>query len=451
MRPKEKRPTHAQPLFGGARLDLMLKMNHPLVRLASAIDWDGLVEAFGPLYSERQGRPGIPIRTMAGLVMLQHAYGLSDEQVVEEWPDQVYWQFFCGEEFFQHELPVDYSQLSRWRKRIGQEGVERLLKASIDAGLRTKAVTPKQMQVVVVDTTVQPKAIEHPTDARLYRKVLHALLRVAAKTGTKLRQSHRDLAQLAFLKHGRHMKAKQFNRAATQRKKLKIYAGRVQRDLERKLTDEAFEEHKSTMILAELVLTQEKHTKGKVYSMHAPEAECIAKGKAHKPYEFGVKTSLATTAYGGFVLGAMSCPGNPYDGHTLEGQLEQVERLTGMMPKRCHVDRGYKGHGIDSARCRVLISGSRRGISKALKKEMKRRSAIEPEIGHQKYDGKLGRNWLKGSQGDALNAMLCGMGHNLRKILAHLRRLYVLIWAWLLVAFRPSNRSTAPAPSVQAV
>ncbi len=236
MRPKEKRLTHAQPLFGGARLDFMLKPGHPLVRLAAAIDWDGLVEAFGPLYAEKQGRPGIPIRTMAGLVMLQHALGLSDEAVVEQWPDQVYWQFFCGEEFFQHELPVDYSQLSRWRKRIGREGVERLLKASIDAGLRTKTVSPKQMQVVV-DTTVQPKAIEHPTDARLYRKVLHALLWVGRKTGTKLRQSHSDLAKIAFLKHGRHMKAKQFNRAAKEHKKLKIYAGRVQRDLERKLSD----------------------------------------------------------------------------------------------------------------------------------------------------------------------------------------------------------------------
>ncbi len=155
------------------------------------------------------------------------------------------------------------------------------------------------------------------------------------------------------------------------------------------------------------------------------------------PYEFGVKTSLATTAHGGFVLGAMACPGNPYDGHTLEEQLEQVERLTGRMPKRCHVDRGYKGHGVDPETCRVLIAGSRKGLSKALRKEMKRRSSIEPEIGHQKSDGKLGRNWLKGMQGDAINAVLCGMGHNLRKTLAHLRRLFVLVWAQLLVAFNP--------------
>ena len=443
MRPKEKVKTHEQALFGDRRLDLMLRMEHELVRLADAIDWASLAESFGALYSEKTGRPGIPIRTMAGLVMLQHTFGLSDEQVVEEWPERPYWQYFCGEEFFQHELPVDFSQISRWRKRIGKEGVERILKLTIEAGLRTRTITPKQMQVVVVDTTVQPKAVEHPTDARLFRKVLHHLLRVADETGTKLRQSHRELAKSAFLMHGRYMKAKQFRRAARERKSLKTYAGRVQRDLERKMSDEAWEQHKGTMMLADLVLSQERHTKGKVYSMHAPEVECIAKGKAHKPYEFGVKTSLATTAWGGFALGAMSLPGNPYDGHTLEEQLEQVERLTGLMPKRCHVDRGYKGHGVDPESCRVIIAGSRKGITKAIKKEMKRRSAIEPEIGHQKADGKLGRNWLKGVLGDAQNAVLCAAGHNLRKILAHLRRLFALIWAWLQTAFRSLPRSLA--------
>jgi IS5 family transposase len=243
-----------------------------------------------------------------------------------------------------------------------------------------------------------------------------------------------------------YMKAKQFRRAARERKNLKTCVGRAQRDLERKMNDEAWEQHKGTMILADLVLTQEKKTKGKVYSMHAPEVECIAKGKAHRPYEFGVKTSLATTAWGGFALGAMSIPGNPFDGHTLEEQLEQVERITGLMPRRCHVDRGYKGHGVDPESCRVIIAGSRKGISKAIKKEMKRRSGIEPEIGHQKSDGKLGRNWLKGVLGDAQNAILCAAGHNMRKILAHLGRLFVLIWAWLLVALRPLPLSLASDP-----
>jgi len=444
MRPKEKQKTHEQALFGANRLDLMLNMEHELVKLSETMNWASLVEAFGPLYSEKMGRPGIPIRTMAGLVLLQHTFALSDEQVVKEWPERPYWQFFCGEEFFRHDLPVDFSQVSRWRKRIGKDGVERILKLTIEAGIRTKTVTQSQMQVVVVDTTVMPKAVEHPTDARLFRKVLHHLLRVADETGTKLRQSHRDLAKSAFLMHGRYMKAKQFRRAAKARKNLKTYAGRVQRDLERKLSDEAYAQHKRTMILAELVLTQEKKTKGKVYSMHAPEVECIAKGKAHKPYEFGIKTSLATTAWGGFVVGAMSLPGTPYDGHTLEEQLEQVAQMTGKMPKRCHVDRGYKGHGVDPETCRVVIAGSRKGISKALKKEMKRRSSIEPEIGHQKADGKLGRNWLKGVLGDAQNAILCAAGHNLRKILAHIRRLFVLIWTWWVAGCTALQPPSAP-------
>ena len=250
------------------------------------------------------------------------------------------------------------------------------------------------------------------------------------------------------LMHGRYMKAKQFKRAAKERKKLKVYAGRVQRDLERKISDEAWEKHKGTLILAGLVLTQEKKTKGKVYSMHAPEVECIAKGKAHKPYEFGVKTTLATTAWGGFALGARSLPGNPYDGHTLAEQLDQVLKLTGMMPRRCHVDRGYKGHGVDPESCRVIIAGSRKGITKAIKKEMKRRSAIEPEIGHQKADGKLGRNWLKGVLGDAQNAVLCAVGHNMRKILAHLRRLFALIWAWLTATLNPLLRIPSALGSV---
>jgi hypothetical protein len=294
--------------------------------------------------------------------------------------------------------------------------------------------------------------------------------------------------------HGRYMKAKQFKRAASERRKLKTYAGRVQRDLERKLSDEAREQYQGMMILAELAPRQEKKTEGKVYSMHAPGVERVATiheanraasaqpmGGGETPRANGssqmegapaprvrgesgagagdyrraamarrvvhvmsaIRTSLATTAWGGFAVGAMALPGNPFDGHTLGEQLEQVGRLTGVMPKRCHVDRGYKGHGVESETCRVIIAGSKKGISKAIKKVMKRGSGIEPEIGHQKSDGKLGLNWLKGMLGDAQNAILCAAGHNLRKILAHLRRLFVLVWAWLMAALRPQPRALA--------
>jgi len=416
------------------RLDDLLNHEHELVKLAQVIDWSLLEAKCGALYAEK-GRSGVPIRLMAGLVMLQHTFQLSDDDVVSKWVENPYWQFFCGEEFFCHKLPINPSSLTRWRKRIGKDGMEQLLKLTIHAGQATKTITEANLQVVVVDTTVQPKAVAYPTDARLYLKVLHALVRIAKQHEIKLRQTYTKSAKEALFRHGQYRKAKQMNRAKKEQKKLKTYAGRVFRDLERKMDEETFKKNRGTMIMSHLVLTQEKKTKGKIYSVHAPEVECIAKGKAHKPYEFGVKASLATTAQGGFVVGMMSCPGNPYDGHTLADQLDQVERLTGKMPERCHVDKGYKGHGAE--RCQVIISGSRRGITKALKKEMRRRSSIEPEIGHQKADGKLGRNWLKGSQGDMINAVLCGVGANLRKILARLRkRLYL----WLLSQLLPTWR-----------
>jgi IS5 family transposase len=203
-------------------------------------------------------------------------------------------------------------------------------------------------------------------------------------------------------------------------------AGRVMRDVERKIDDVAFQKHKGTLILSHLILTQKRTTKGKVYSLHVPEVECIAKGKAHKPYEFGVKASLAVTHKEGFVVGAMSCPENPYDGHTLERQLEQVEQLTARVPAMTFVDKGYKGHGVDPGRSMVLISGTRR-LGKILKRDLRRRAAIEPELGHMKSDGLLGRNFLKGVVGDALNVILSGAGHNMRKILAHLRALLRLL------------------------
>ncbi len=203
-------------------------------------------------------------------------------------------------------------------------------------------------------------------------------------------------------------------------------AGRVVRDVERKISDAAFEANKGTMLLSELILAQKRTTKGKVYSLSAPEVECIAKGKAHRPYEFGVKVSLAVTHKEGFVVGIQSCPGNPFDGHTLEGQLDQVKRLTGKVPAMTFVDRGYKGHGVPEERSRVLISGTRK-LGYTLKRHLRRRSAVEPEIGHMKSDGLLGRNFLKGMQGDAMNAILCGAGHNLRKILARLRALLCLL------------------------
>ena len=405
---------------------MVLDPEQELYKLAKVLDWAALEAEFGPLYCPDNGRPGVPIRLMAGLHLLKHTFGLSDEQVVAQWVLNPYWQFFCGEEYFQHQLPIHPSQMTRWRKRIGESGMEKLLQLTIEAGKRTKTITEKSFEKVIVDTTVQPKAIQHPTDARLYRKVHTAMLRIAEKEGLDLRQSYRKLMEWGFRKHGGHMKAKQFKRAKKVLRSLKTMAGRVMRDVERKLSDDGYEAHKGTMILSELILEQRRKTKNKVYSLHASEVECIGKGKAHRPYEFGVKVSLAVTHKEGFCVGIQTCPGNPFDGHTLDGQLDQVERLIGRVPETIFVDRGYKGHGVPEARSRVLISGTRK-LGYALRRHLRRRAAIEPEIGHMKGDGLLGRNFLKGMEGDAINALLCGAGHNLRKILARLRALLCLL------------------------
>lgn len=401
-------------------MEAVLDPRQELYRLAGVIDWASLEREFGPLYCPDNGRPGVPIRLMAGLHLLKHTFGLSDEDVVAHWVLNPYYQFFCGEEFFQHELPISPSQMSRWRKRIGEAGCQKLLALTIEAGKRTGTVSERSFEKIIVDTTVQPKAIAHPTDTRLFYKALTNLVRVARKEGVALRQSYVRVSRHAFLKHARHMKAKQLRRARKQQKLIKLAAGRVLRELERKLSDEAYAEHRGLMLLTQLLLEQKRTTKGKVYSLHAPEVECIAKGKAHKPYEFGVKVSLATTLKEGFVVGIQACPGNPNDAHTLDGQLDQVEALTGRIPSRTFVDQGYKGHGVAAERSRVLISRTR-NLPRTLKLELRRRSAIEPEIGHMKADGLLGRNHLKGMAGDAMHALLCGAGHNLRKILARIR------------------------------
>lgn len=414
------------------RLDQMLNQRHELYRLADRIDWNAIEERFGKLYSE-EGRPGIPIRLMVGLHYLKHAFNVSDEEVVAQWVENPYWQYFCGMTYFQHKLPIDPSQMTRFRTRIGEAGCEFMLGITVNAGIATKTVSAASLAVVNVDTTVQEKAVAFPTDARLYHKARKTLVRAARRMGIPLRQSYERVSKLALAKNGRYAHARQMQRAKREQKRLRTYLGRVIRDIERKLPEEHAARMNKLLEIARRILIQQRHDKGKVYSMHAPEVECIAKGKAHKPYEFGVKVGVVSTSKESFVVGMKSLPGNPYDGHTLSASLEQVERLTGVMPKEAYVDRGYKGHGVDGAT--VWIAGAKRGVTASIKKKLKRRNAVEPVIGHMKNDGRLGRNFLKGVAGDAINALLCGAGHNLRKILRQLALLRPRIWQrvlWLL-------------------
>jgi IS5 family transposase len=300
------------------------------------------------------------------------------------------------------------------------------------------ALRTRDLARVTVDTTVQPKAITFPTDAKLLHAAIKGLDRLARRHGVRLRQSYLRIAKHAAMMAGRYAHAKQFNRHRRQLRILRTRLGRIIRDIHRKIAgqpalQEAFQ---WPLARASQIRSQQQRQRGwKLYSFHAPEVECIGKGKASAPYEFGVKVSIATTnarAPGGqFVLHAKALPGNPYDGHTLRSAIEDTERLTGRQIERAYVDKGYRGHDAHNPH-RVFISGQKRGVFGAIKRELRRRSAIEPVIGHMKAEGHLGRCHLKGTAGDAVNAILTAIGHNLRLVLAWLRILLRLI----LIALR---------------
>jgi IS5 family transposase len=389
-------------------------MQHPLYQLAEAIDWTRFEQEFGPLYAEGVGRPGLPTRLLVGLHYLKYLFDESDEAVVEKFVENPYWQYFCGCEYFEHELPCHPTSLVRWRQRIGAKGMEKLLTETLSTAKRERALTESEIKRVHVDTTVQEKAIAFPTDARLYHKARRALVRAAQAAGINLRQTYARLGKQALARQGRYAQAKQMKRARRETKRLRQYLGRVLRDIRRKCPQPG-PMLKLLLERAQRIFAQRRSDTGKLYSMHAPEVECIAKGKAHKPYEFGCKVAVVTTAQTNWVVGIEAVHENPYDGRTLAPALEQVERTTAIRPAVAFVDRGFKGTAHHPADVAVYLSGRKR-LTRTLKTLLRRRSAIEPVIGHLKQDHKMERNHLLGKEGDCINAVLTGCGFNLRKL-----------------------------------
>jgi IS5 family transposase len=414
------------------RLDAIINQEHALVRLGCLLPWSDFDSSFGTFY-KAVGRPAKPTRLMVGLHYLKHSYDLSDELVVARWVENPYWQHFCGFEFFQHELPIDPSLMTRWRKRIGPEAMAKVLQATVEVALKSKTVKPSSLERVTVDTTVQEKAIAHPTDSRLYLRALQILVRQARQAGIKLRQSHSRLAKRAACKAARYAHAKQMKRMRREVKRLKTYLGRVFRDIARKIAGaaELVRRFSRLLSLVQRLLAQERGDKNKLYALHAPEVVCIAKGKAHKRYEFGCKVGIAATNKEGLFLAAMAFEGNPYDGHTLQATMDQAEAMSGVEVQRIYADKGYRGHDY-AGQAQVMLSGRSRGLSPQMRRELKRRSAIEPMIGHAKNDGRLGRNYLLGEDGDKINALLAAAGHNLRLVLNRLRLLLRRILAALV-------------------
>lgn len=429
--------SNGQGDFFKSRLDQILNPKHPLFRLAGAIDWEYFEGELGALFVDGQGRPALPVRLVVGLHYLKHAFNESDESVVERFLENPYWQYFCGFEFFQHELPLEPTSLVKWRNRIGVDGIEKLLAETIATGKRGQLLKKSDFLRVNVDTTVQEKAVSFPTDAKLYHKARTALVKAAEERDIELRQSYSRLGKKALRKQASYSHARQTKRAKRELKKLRTYLGCVIRDIDRKC-NKADNELLELISTATKIYKQKRTDKNKVYSLHAPEVECIAKGKAHKRYEFGCKVSVVSTSKSNWVVGVDALHGNPYDGHTLKGTLDQAERLTGYKVEEAYVDRGYKGSQKTAPETVVNIArNSKLGLSKAEWRWFKRRSAIEPVIGHMKSDNRMGRNFLSGEAGDRMNAMLAGCGFNLRKLIrAFLRALF----RWLFLRKPTENK-----------
>jgi transposase, IS5 family len=478
--------------FFRARLEQMIDLKHPLTVLGNRIPWGQIEVALAPAFVRKDregkaiagddlfgttleiagggksnaGRPRLSIRLMASLLYLKHAYNLSDEDVVERWAENVVWQYFSGQTYYEPKLPCDATQVGRFRTAIGEAGVEELLKATIDTAVTTKAVRPAEFERIIVDSTVQEKAIAHPVDSRLLEMARAKVVQAAKFAGITLKQTFVKEGKELRRKAGGYAHAKQFRRLRRTVKRQRTILGIVLREIQRKLPTATTESPTTLTRLttlmerAERIRTQQPKDKHKLYALHAPEVECIGKGKARKPYEFGVKASIAVTHKSGLMVGARTFPGNPYDGHVLNEQLEQTTILledTGKAPQQVIVDLGYRGVDKDNPDVEIIHRGKYKSLTQQQRRWLKRRQAVEPAIGHLKSDNRMDRCWLQGQLGDALHAVLCAAGYNLRWLLRAMVRLGLKalllrpLLLMLLAAFLRATTHTKPYPTSAAL
>jgi IS5 family transposase len=418
MKPK-KQARDTFELFQ-AHFDQLLNPAHELVVLANMIDWPTLEAAFVDCYHPDIGAPAKAARLMVGLHYLKYTFNESDESVVARWVENPYWQYFCGYTHMQHDCPIHPTSMTKWRNRVGAQRLEELIKETIRLAVREKQLPQRDLEHVTVDTTVQEKNITHPTDSKLLYKTIVKLADAARTRGIKLRQSYVRVGKKAAVKAGRYAHARQFKRMRRRLRKLRTYVGRLIRDIRRKATN--IDPALATLLdRAERIRCQQPKDSKKLYSLHEPEVQCISKGKAHKRYEFGQKIAVATTNRSNWIVASRLCENNPYDGHTLAATLANVEDITGAAVTDTYVDKGYRGHGY-TGDAKVHIAGqSQKNMTRAERKRQRRRSAVEPKIGHLKSDHRMGRCFLARLAGDAINAVLAAAGSNLRKLLGLIR------------------------------
>ena len=446
--------------FFRCRIDAMINLRHPLAVLATRMPWGVIESALAPKFERKDrpgqviagqdmlgatttllgagrsnaGRPKTPTRLLSSLLYLKHSFNLSDEDVCERWSESPLWQFFSGLEYYEHRLPCDATQVGRFRHDIGEEGMEQLLKATIDTAVAMKAVKPEALERVTVDTTVQEKAIAHPVDSRLLEIARHKVVSAAKRSGISLKQTFAKEGKDLRRKAGGYAHAKQFRRLKRVVKRQRTILGIVMREVQRKLSAPGFAAINAkalndlTMWLerTERVRTQQRNTKNKLYALHAPEVECIGKGKARKPYEFGVKAAVLISHQTGLMVGARSFAGNPYDGHILSAILEQATNLLQDLPVKIKVvvaDLGFRGVDSDDPDKDIIHRGKFKSLNAQQKAWLRRRQAVEPAIGHMKSDHRMDRCWLKGAVGDVLHTISCAAGYNLRWLLRAIARL----------------------------
>mgnify|MGYP003322611758 CR=1 FL=1 len=425
-----KTPTEHQMTIFETALESFIDMNHELVLLARRIDWSEVEREFSKYYCKDNGRPSVPARKMVGLMYLKNLYNLSDEGVVARWLENPYMQYFTGEKVFQKRPPIDPADFAKFRKRIGPEGAEILFRISLC--VNAEELTEKEMERVLIDSTVQEKNITYPTDAKLLRKIVDKVLKIAETEDITLRRTYtREMKALKLkVRFMNHPKRRKEGEKAVRR--MRTIAGAMVRDLDRKLNDWQRFMYGDNINLWIRVINQKRSDKDKIYSLHEPEVSCIAKGKQGKKYEFGSKASLAITRNSAIIIGVANFQGNPYDGDTLKKTIENIHFNLGKAPAGIYADRGYRGREYVETTQVFIPQPPKKDDTPAEKKKARknfgRRSAIEPVISHVKHDHRLCRNYLKGEAGDAINLYLAAAGFNLRKWMGAFPHIFILLF-----------------------
>lgn len=482
--------------FFRSRLDAMIDLNHPLAILANRLPWQKMELAVAPRFARsarplsqqamdadmfgpsvvvsggaisNAGRPRLNLRLMMALTLLKNSFNLSDEDLVRRFAENVYYQHFAGYAYFDPRPPCDATQIGRFRTALGEAGLEELLSATIHSAVDMGAITKGELKRIIVDSTVQEKAIAHPVDSRLLDIARRKVIRAAKHAGIQLKQSFERECKTLRRQAGGYAHAKQFKRLKRVVKRQRTILGIVLREVRRKLSTtvttsaSAHTSLNTWLERAERIHTQQPKDKNKLYALHAPEVECIGKGKARKPYEFGVKVSVAVTHKQGLLVGARSFPGNPYDGHVLSAQIEQSTILLqelGVKPEQAVVDLGYRGVDHDNPDLEIIHRGKIKSLTKTQRRWLKRRQAVEPAIGHLKSDNRMQRCWLQGQRGDALHALCCALGYNLRWLMRAVLRLglkslllciHMMLWVQAVARFKSTEPRTVQTRSLSLV